>query len=286
MTFNRRNNRNNRGNNSRPANRPARVARNNNQQSSRKFRAISQIFFQEDAPVGTTGVQGGFAFTSTLSAYQGSEFVSNNFEEYKISNVEVLMKPSGGVLTTPTNTQEAILYQNSIYSAMNSTYVQSFIDYDTNVNPTFTECQQRPNLKVRALQPNNWTKIASYTPRSVSNQSASGSGPSTMFQNQWMSTNNLGVELFGVRGLCSNTAPVFDTQDNVMSVDVRLTITVHMKGPKNSTATSALLSILPSSHPVPSGQDDWTVSDEKQDGDKPDGHSEDQSPKARSLSDL
>lgn len=232
----------------RPANRPARVSRTNDQTTTRKFRGISQLFFQQtgDSASGN-GTQSGFSIVSAVSSYVGSNFVSDNFEQYKVTNVEVLMKPSAATLnggTAPTTTQEAIAYQNSVYSAFNSTYVQSFIDYDSDVNPTFTECLTRPSLKTRALAPNNWTKVASFTPRTLTNPSASGASPSNQFAAHWMSTENMDAKLFGLRGLLSNPSPVFDTQDNVMCVDTRVTLTVQMKGPKNAVVTSTIIPAL------------------------------------------
>jgi hypothetical protein len=249
MTRNRRRGGRNRGNNAhgRPANRPARVSRTNDQTTTRKFRGISQLFFQADSSSGSgNGTESGFSVVSALSAYVGANFVSDNFEQYKVTNVEVLMKPSAATLNNgaaPTTTQESILYQNSVYSAFNSTYVQSFIDYDTNVNPTFTECLSRPSLKTRALAPNNWTKVASYTPRTLANPSG-GVSPSNQFTSHWMSTENMDASLYGLRGLLSNPSPVFDTQNNVMCVDVRTTLTVQMKGPKNTVVTSLTLPAL------------------------------------------
>merc|ERR1712000_84156 len=99
------------------------------------------------------------------------------------------------------------------------------------------ECQSRNNLKVRALSPNNWTKVAHFVPRTLNNQSGAGPAPSITFDNKWLSTNNLDVTQFGYRGLFTNDAPVFDTQENIMSVDIRVTATVHMRGPKNASST-------------------------------------------------
>lgn len=234
--------------NNRRAKHPSQVSRRADNMVTRTFRAVGRIFFQEEGPPGVGGVQGAFAYTAPISSYTGYEFIENNFEQYRVRSVEVLMKPSANALNNgavPANVSEAFAYQNSVYSAMNSTYVQSFIDYDTGVNPTFTECQQRPTLKVNSLSPNNWTKIARFSPKTLSNQSASGTGPSNTFNSAvWMTTNNLGTELFGVRGVCSNTSPVFDTQDNVLCVDVRLAVVVEMKGTKNSNATSASVAVI------------------------------------------
>lgn len=273
-----RNSRNQRGNRGgRLANKPRRVARSNNQQATRKFRAVSQLYFQQSES-STNGTYGAFAYTFPLSSYTGYQFVEDNFEQYKVTNVEVLMKPS---LTTinngeaPANTQESILFQNSIYSAMNGTYVRSFIDYDTGTAPTIQECETRTNLKVRALVPNNWTKIASFCPRSLSNQGFTGGTPSNTFQNHWMSTNNMGTQLFGVRGVASNSSPIFDTQDNVMAIEIRLTITVQMKGPKNATPASTTI-VLPSVYTPPPLPRTEPSAEERETGDGRSNESNDQ----------
>lgn len=94
-----------------------------------------------------------------------------------------------------------------------------------------------------------------------------------------MTTENLGTELFGLRGLAYNTAPVFDAQDNVLSVDVRLSIVVQMKGPKNSTASTANVARIPQS------RDYFLVSPQHHDEDPSDSESETEAlpPKALSL---
>lgn len=228
----------------RPANKPHRVSRvNGNQTTTRKFRGVSQLFFQIPSSSGSgNGTESGFAITNALSSYTGTDFVSDNYEQYKVTNVEILMKPSAATLNNgeqPSSTLESILYQNSVYSGMNQTYVQSFVDYDTATNATFSECLLRPSVKTRALAPNNWTKIASFTPRTLANPTG-GAAPSNNFANYWMSTDNLSAPLYGLRGVASNPSPCFDTQDNVMCVDVRVTLTVSMRGQKTPSSTTSL----------------------------------------------
>lgn len=213
--------------------------------TTRKFRGISTIFLQAASASGSgNGTQSGFSITSALDQYIGNEFVSDNYEQYKVTNVEVLMKPSATALTAPSSTLSSITYQNCVYSLMNSTYVQSFVDYDSDVNPSFNDCLSRPSLKTRALSPNNWTKIASFTPRTVSNQAASNTSPTNTFARHWMSTTNMDTKLFGLRGLISNPSVCFDTQDNVAAVDFRVTITVQMKGPKNTLVDDRQLATI------------------------------------------
>jgi len=178
-----------------------------------------------------------FAFTNSASNYVGSDFISDNYEQYRIKNVKYTMRPSTALLNggnAPANTQESILYQNSVYSLMNNTDVQSFVDYDSaNAPPTYSEILARPNLKFRALAPNNWTQVASFTPRTLSNPTG-GVSPSNNFgPNKWMSTTNLDAVLHGLRGRVSNRSPLFDAINNVASIDVMVTIQIQMRGPKN-----------------------------------------------------
>lgn len=190
------------------------------------------------------GVESGFSFATPASGFIGSDFISDNFEQYSVTNMQVLFKPSTGTLNNglvPATTLECIQYQNSVYSLMNNTQVLSFVDYDTFLNPTFTECLTRPNVKTRALSPNNWTMVASFSPKTVSNQSASNSAPTTTFNSSmWLSTENMDTQQFGFRGVVYNPSPCFDTQDNVAAVDVMLRATIKMRGPKNQVASSAL----------------------------------------------
>lgn len=237
-------------NNKRTAIRPRRVARQNDVIHSRTFRATSRIFMQSlNSSQG--GVEAFFNFSNAVQQYIGSNFVKDNYEQYRVRNVKITMKPSTATLNngeSPATTQDSILYQNSVYSLMNNTEVQSFVDYDTTITPqTYASMLARPNLKFRALAPNNWTQVASYTPKTLTNPSFTTGPPSNNFgANQWMSTQNLNAILHSLRGRVSNRSPLFNTQDNVASVDVILTIMVEMRGPKNDpSGTSSLNKPLP-----------------------------------------
>lgn len=250
----------------RTANKPNRVARQNDGTATRQFRGTTRIFMQSSSTGSQNGVESGFSFATAASGFIGSDFISENFEQYSVTNVQVLFKPSAGTLNNgdvPGTTLECIKYQNSVYSLMNNTQVMSFVDYDTFLNPTFTECLTRPNVKLRALAPNNWTMIASYAPKTVSNQAAGNSAPTTTFNsNMWLSTENMDTQQFGLRGVCYNPAPCFDTQDNVASVDVMIRATIRMRGPKNQQASNSLtLTPLICSAPRPddTNTDDDTV---------------------------
>merc|ERR1711964_771092 len=97
------------------------------------------------------------------------------------------------------------LYQNSVYSLMNNTEVQSYVDYDSiDAPPSYAHMLARPNLKYRALAPNNWTQIASFTPKTLSNPSATGGAPSNNFgANQWISTKQMDATMHSLRGRVS-----------------------------------------------------------------------------------
>lgn len=236
-------------NNKRTAIRPRRVARQNDLVHTRTFRAISRIFLQStDTTQG--GVESFFNFTTPVEDYTGADFVKNNYEQFRVKNVKITMKPSTATLNNgeaPTTTQESIIYQNSVYSLMNNTEVQSFVDYDTVITPqSYASMLARPNLKFRALAPNNWTQVASFVPKTLTNPSFTGTAPSITFgANTWMSTENTGALLHSLRGRVSNRSPIFNTQDNVASVDVMLTILVEMRGPKNDPSNLSNLTLVP-----------------------------------------
>jgi len=229
--------------------------------NTRTFRATSRIFLQG---VNTTqgGVEAYFNFSAPVSSYIGSQFVENNYEQYRVKNCKITMKPSTATLNNgeqPSTTQESILYQNSVYSLMNNTEVQSFIDYDTSITPqTYSSMLARPNLKFRALAPNNWTQVASFVPKTLTNPSFTNGPPSNNFgANQWMSTMNIDALLHSLRGRVSNRSPAFDTQDNVASIDVMLTIMVEMRGPKNDPQGTP-----PSLIPIPNGAEKFLTEKE------------------------
>jgi hypothetical protein len=222
---------------------PTRIATSNYAGTSRTFRGIGTSFLQiANAQQG--GVEGYFTVTNPLSAYVGSDFVSNNFEQYRVRRVKVYAKPSIAALTTPTTTQSSILYQNSIYSICNQTECQSFIDYDTSVNPTYAEILARPNMRMKALAPNSWTMIADFAPKTLTNSSNSGTTPSNTFNSDmWISTNQMDASQYGLRGRFSNRSNVLDTQDNVASVDTLVSLLVEMRGPINNATTTGVTNL-------------------------------------------
>lgn len=235
-----------RGGPRRPAPRQ-RVAMSNNRVATRTLRATTRVFLQfDDAQQG--GVERSFGFSNSIGEYIGSDYIADNFEQYRVSRVKVLMKPSSAALNNglqPANVGESIKFQNSVYSLMNNTEVQSFVDYDSDLAPTYTNCLTRPNLRMRALAPNNWTMIASYAPKTLSNPSNTSGVPSITFGNStWMTTKNMSVTLRGLRGRVSNRSPVFDTQTNVACVDVMFAATVHMRGFKNTSEVTVPISDL------------------------------------------
>jgi len=223
-------------NNQRTATRPRRVARQNDVTHMRVFRGTSRIALQtRNSDQG--GVYALFAFTNRVAEYVGSDFISNNYEQYRVKNIKYAFRPSAAGLNggnAPATTQESIIYQNSVYTLMNNTDVQSFVDYDsTAAPPSYNNILARPNMKLRALNPTNWTQVASFCPRTVSNPSGGISPTNNFGPNKWMSTSNLDTLLHGYRGRVSNRGVMFDPINNVAYVDVLVTVQVQMRGPKN-----------------------------------------------------
>jgi len=250
-------------NNQRTATRPRRVARQNDVTHMRVFRGTSRLLLQtRNADQG--GVFAMFAFTNRVADYVGSDFISSNYEQYRVKNIKYAFRPSAALLNgglPPANTQESILYQNSVYTLMNNTDVQSFVDYDSSASPpTYSTILARPNLKLRALNPTNWTQVASFCPRTLSNPSGGISPTNNYGPNKWMSTKNLDALLHGYRGRVSNRGVLFDSVNNIASIDVMVTVQVQMRGPKNNIENlPSAITFLPNGSPL-----DGITSDEEE----------------------
>merc|ERR1711964_526116 len=227
----------------RVARKPTTVATRNNVITTRIFRGTQRITLQVNNP-DLGGVEGSFAFTSGIGLYPGSNYISNNHEQYRVVNIKVMAKPSIGEVPPPTNTQDAIRYQNIIYGICNQTEIQSFIDYDSDAAPpSYTSILQRPNLKIRGLSGDKWMIIGDFAPKAISNPSGGTSASRVYDTNEWMTTQNLDTALHGLRGFATCRAPpyVISGQTGYPAVDIMLVATVQMRGNKNEDLTSLTL---------------------------------------------
>jgi hypothetical protein len=99
-------------------------------------------------------------------------------------------------------------------------------------------------MRMKALAPNNWTMIANFAPKTLTNSSNSGTTPSNTFNSDmWISTNQMDAAQYGLRGRFSNRAGVLDTQDNVASVDTLVSLLVEMRGPINNSTTTGVTNL-------------------------------------------
>lgn len=159
-------------------------------------------------------------------------------------NIKIQAKPSIGLVNAPSDTEDAVRFQNLAYAICNQTEVQSFVDYDTAGAPTtYDQVLRRPNLKVRGLSPTAWTMIGNFAPKAISNPSG-GVGASRVFDSgEWMTTQNLDTTLHGLRGIITCRAPLFTIsgETSYPAVDLLFTATVQMRGNKNEE-TSVLFS--------------------------------------------
>lgn len=227
----------------RTARRPNTVATKNNVITTRIFRGTQQIFLQQ-ANSAQGGVESSFAFTSGIGQYPGSNYISNNHEQYRVVNIKVMAKPSIGDVPAPSSTQDAIRFQNIIYGICNQTEIQSFVDYDSNSPPaSYTTILQRPNLKIRGLSGDKWTLIGDYAPKAISNPSGGTSASRVFDTNEWMTTQNLDIALHGLRGYATCRSPAFTISDETAypAIDIILVATVQMRGNKNEDLTSLTL---------------------------------------------
>lgn len=221
---------------------PGQVSRSNDAIHTRTFRGRKIVYMQSSSTI-DNGFQGYFSVAYPIGDYVGTDFISQCFDQYRVKNVQVLMRPSATLINggdAPTSATDSIKFQTSIYSLMNGTHCAAFIDYDTDVNPTEVECLQRPNLKLQSLKSDAWTMIASFSPKTLSNQSGTGAAPNITFNSStWLDTTNLNAKQFGVRGMINNASPLWAVNTNEPAVELMVTATVEMRGPKNEFTTSS-----------------------------------------------
>lgn len=225
---------------------PGTVATRNNVITTRIFRGTDRIDLQS-ANSALGGVESFFNCTAGIGAYTGSNYISQNHEQYRVVNVKIMAKPSIGLCPAPSSTQDAIRFQNIIYGICNQTEIQSFVDYDTASSPTtYDQVVRRPNLKIRGLVGDKWTLIGDFSPKAISNPSG-GTGASRVFDtNEWMTTQNLDTTLHGLRGYASCRSPAFTISDETAypAIDLIYVATVQMRGNKNEDSSALGMSTM------------------------------------------
>jgi len=162
----------------------------------RTFNSITNLLLTTPNPNGGTTRYFNLAFS--LSEFPGSENTVKAYEQYKFEKIEIWMRTSLQNVAGLTGQAK----YSGMYSAVNSTRVDSFIDYDTDAPPsTGSEITSRDQVSSIALQTSRWTKVATYVPRARLSDAAN-SVPALVLPNSasWISTQYDNIEWLGLRG--------------------------------------------------------------------------------------
>lgn len=231
---------------SRRSQHPTRVATANNSIVSRQFRYTTQIALDT-----VNNTQGGvvnfFGFNNAIGDYVGSDYITNNHEQYRVKRIKLMARPSTGLF--PQTSEDASIatvvdilqFQIAQYNLCNLMEVQSFVDYDTGDAPaSYDEILSRPNTKIQCLPPNKWTMVANFVPKTLQEPGLVTSPEVVFSSNTWLSSSALTPLLYGVRGRFSlrfNENPSFL---NRIGIDIFAIATVEMRGVRNNTCSDSL----------------------------------------------
>lgn len=228
----------------------SRVATANNSIVTRQFRYKTQVGINTPNTANQGGVEEFFIFANPISDYAGSQYISQNHEQFRVKRIKLLARPSTGLYPAPRTDAsiatviDTLQLQISQYNLTNFTEVQSYIDYDATTAPQFyDELLIRPNLKIQCLKPTTWTMVANFTPRTVIIAQNTASPNLVLQSHEWQSTNYLGANLNGVSGRFTNryNAPLLSLP-LIQGIDIFAIATVEMRGVRNSNCTTTTIS--------------------------------------------
>lgn len=148
---------------------------------------IGRVSLTQTNPNGGTILFSTLAFQ--LADLQGSDTLVNSYEQYRVRKIDVFMKPDITKADGLASADRLV----AIQSALNTTTIYSYVDYDTLSVPTEQTILGRDSLKIRALDPHAFRKIASFTPRTKNGDTGVVYPAST-----WYSTENANLRFLGL----------------------------------------------------------------------------------------
>lgn len=204
-----------------------------NRTVKRTFNSITTLNLSSVNPNG--GTERYFNLAYSLSEFPGSENTVKAYEQYRFEKIEIWMRTSLQNVAGLTGQAK----YSGMYSAVNSTRVDSFIDYDTDAPPTNSaQITSRDQLSSIALQTSRWTKVAAYVPRARLSD-ASNSLPALVLPNasSWISTQFDDIEWLGLRGGLYSDGDQWGTSSSTsLKIEVFCKVAVACRGLRTNTA--------------------------------------------------
>lgn len=130
-----------------------------------------------------------------LARYQGSEYMTSVYDQYKCDRIEVFMRAS---LKNCGSQAHPVSSQNS---AMYDTIVTSVIDFDNTSPMTYEDALSYTNAKTQKLRNGSWVRVANYAPRIKAGSIGQIATTSTP---QWLDSAFQNVSHLGYNALIKN----------------------------------------------------------------------------------
>merc|ERR1711970_832330 len=172
-----------------------------------------------------------FSFGTTLDSYDAYEQLCAQYEQYRIKNIKMWVRPNAQNLAGLTDAIDRI---GASYALTNYSTCESFIDYDTQIAPSQNEIYRRDKVQITKLDGAGWHQIASFTPK-VRFDSTTISLPALVTSNDWLSTAYPELRHLGVRGVFKQDSDFWGTTASTAArMSVYYTATVEFRGLKNA----------------------------------------------------
>ena len=148
-------------------------------------------------PNNNGGTEAGLALNTSLGEFNAATQLVQQYEQYRMTNLRIWIRPNAqnlGGLAGPVDKFAAC------YALNNYSVAEVFLDFDTAVVPTVQETIRRDKLNNIRVNPDGWTKLASFKPRAKLDTNTN-SLPAVVFPNsEWLSTEFADITYLGLRG--------------------------------------------------------------------------------------
>lgn len=197
---------------------------NANRITSRVVNRISNVSLNTTGPNG--GTRGYATVLNPLSAFAGSDSLTSQYDQFRIRNISVYARPDTANASNFTAGQF-----NALYSAVNTTTISSYIDYDTFASPTEATFLGRDSMKIRSLPGGKFTLVANYSPRVRMSDAVNNLPALVPPTTSWISTEFADLDWLGLalRTTCDGAAWGVDA-NNCLRIQLFIKATVDFRG--------------------------------------------------------
>lgn len=207
---------------------------NANRVTSRIVNRISNVSLNAAGPNG--GTRGYATVLNPLSAFAGSESLAAQYDQFRIRHISIYARPD-----TANSSNFTAGQFNALYTAVNTTTVSSYVDYDTFAAPTESTFLGRDSMKIRSLPGGKFTLVANYSPRVRMSDAVNNLPALVPPTTSWISTEFADLDWLGLalRLTCDGGAWGVDA-NNCLRVQLFIKATVDFRGMTKPNDTLAV----------------------------------------------